>query len=97
VDDVLERRQPRPDGGDLPAAVDLLVAEAVAGDREEDLRLELAEPVEDAPRTELGGARRPDSAEAGGGEERDERLGDVRQICDDAVSPADAEPLEPCT
>ena len=95
VDDMLERRQPGADGGHLLAPVDVLVAEAVAGDREQHLRLQLAEPVEDAARPELGGARRPDRAEARGGEERDERLGDVREIRDDPVAAADAEPLEP--
>ena len=70
------------------------VAPAVAGDREQDLRLELTEPVEDAARPELGRARCPDRAEARGGEEGDERLGDVRQVRDDPVAAADAEPLE---
>jgi hypothetical protein len=95
VDDVLERGQPGPNRADLLAAVDMPVAPAVAGDREKDGRLELAEPVEDAAGPELGRARRPDSAEAGGGEEGDERLGDVREVRDDPVAPTDAEPLEP--
>ena len=95
VDDVRERRQPLPDRGDLLAAVDVLVAVAVAGDREQDLRLELAEPVEHAARPELGRAGRPDRAEAGGREERDERLRDVRQVGDDPVAAAHAEPLQP--
>ena len=94
VDDVLERRQPCPDGGDLFPTVDVPVTPAVPGDGEQDLGLELTEPVEDAPRPELGRARCPDRAEARGGEERDERLGDVRQVRDDPVAPTDAEPLE---
>ena len=76
------------------APVDVLVAVAVAADREQHLRLELAEPVEDAADAELRRARRPDRAEARGREERDERLGDVREVGDDAVAGADAEPLQ---
>ena len=84
-----------PDGRHLLAAVDELVAVAVAGDREQDSRLELAEPADHASRTELGRARRPDGAEARGREEGDERLGDVREIGHDAVAGADAESLQP--
>ena len=46
------------------AAVDELVAVPVARDGEQHRRLELAEAVEHAPRTELRRARRPDRAEA---------------------------------
>ena len=95
VDDVLERRYPRADRGHLLAAVDEPLAPAVAGDRQQDRRLELAQPVEDAARPELGGARRPDRTEACGREEGDERLGDVREIRDDPVAGPDTESLEP--
>ena len=94
VHDRPQRGQKLPDGGDLLAAVDELVAVAVAGDRQQDGRLELAEPADDAPRTELRRARRPDGAEARGREEGDERLGDVREIGDDAIAGADAKPLQ---
>ena len=86
---------PSRDLGHLLAAVDEPLAPAVAGDGEQQLRLELAEPVEDAAHAELGRARRPDRAEAGAGEEGDERLRDVRQVGDDAVALADPEPLQP--
>ena len=43
---------------------------------------------------ELGRAARPDRSEARGRRERHQRLGDVRQIGDDAVTGADAEPHE---
>ena len=61
-------------------------AEPVAVDREQHLRVELAEPVEHRAHAELGGAGRPHRAEAGDGEERDDRLGHVRQQRDDAVA-----------
>ena len=95
MDDGLQARQPLADGGDLLAAVDEPLAPAVAGDGEQHLRLELAEPVDHAAHAELGRARRPDRAEARRGEEGDERLRDVRQVRDDAVAGADAEPLQP--
>ena len=76
------------------AAVDRAVAVAVAADRQQHRRLELREAVDDAARAELGRAARPDRAEARGRRERDERLGDVRQVGDDAVARADAEPHE---
>src|SRR5581483_3676144 len=94
VDDRLEARQPFADGGNLLATVDVLLAPAVAGDREQDLRLELAEPVENAARAELGRTGGPDRTEARAREEGDERLGDVREVGDDAVARADSEPLE---
>ena len=91
VDDGPERRQPRSHLRHLLAAVDELVAVAVAGDGEQHRRLELAEPVEHAPRAELRRARRPDGAEARRGEEGDERLRDVREVRDDAVAALHAE------
>ena len=94
-DDGLEAREPLAHRGDLLATVDQPIAPAVAGDGEQELRLELAEPVEDAADAELRRARRPDRAEARAGEEGDERLRDVRQVGDDAVAGADAEPLQP--
>ena len=84
--------QPLADRGDLRAAVDLAVAVGVAGDREQHLRLDLGDAREHAARAELRRAAGPDRAEARGGDERDERLGHVRQVADDAVAGADAEP-----
>ena len=94
VDDRRQARQAVADRGDLLAAVDELVAVAVAGDGQQHLRLELAEPVEHAAHAELRRARRPDRAEAGAREEGDERLRDVRQVGDDPVARPDAEPLQ---
>ncbi len=65
------------DLGDFGAAVDLLPAVAVAADREQELRLELAEAVDHAARPELRRAGRPDRPEARRGQERDQRLRDV--------------------
>ena len=91
---MLEARQARPDRRHFGAAVDVMVTVAVAAHRQQHARLDLREPVGHTARAELGRARRPDRAEAGGGDERDQRLGDVRQVGDDAVAGADAEPLQ---
>ena len=72
------------------AAVEVLAAVAVAVDGEQHLGLDLREAVD----TLAGRSRAssgPDRAEAGGGEERDHRLGDVRQVGHDAVAALDAE------
>ena len=95
VDDAAQRRQTGAHLRDLHAAVDPRLAPAVAVDGEQHARLELAEAVEHAARPELGRAGRPDRAEAGCGQEGDERLGDVRQVRDHPVAGADPEPLEP--
>ena len=89
------RRQARADLGDLLAAVDVLAAVAVARDGEQHGGLDLPEPVHHAARAELRGAARPDRAQAGGGEERHQRLRDVRQVRHHPVAPADAEPGQP--
>ena len=93
VDDVADRRQLRTDLRHLLPPVDVPVSPDVAGRREQQRGLELAEPVDDAAHAELERTRRPDRAEARGGEERDERLRDVRHERDDAVAGPDAEPL----
>src|SRR5581483_2909081 len=82
------------DLGDLLVPLDELVAPAVAADGEQQLRLELAEAVDDAAHAELRRAGRPDRADAGGGQEGDERLGNVREVRDDAVAGLDADPEE---
>ena len=92
--DGTERRQPGSHFRHLRAAVDELVAVPVARDGEQHRRLELAEAVEHAPRTELWRARRPDRTEARHGEEGDERLRDIREVRDDAVAALHAELLQ---
>src|SRR4029453_10206158 len=68
VDDALDARQGGADLCYLPPALDGLVAVGVAGEREQQLRLELAEAVDHAPRPELRGAGGPDRTEARGRE-----------------------------
>ena len=94
VHDVPQRGEGGANRRHLLPAVDRAVAEAVAADRQQHGRLELREAVDDAASAELGRAARPDRAEARRRRERHERLGDVRQVGDDAVARADAEPHE---
>ena len=98
VHDVAQRGEGGADRRHLFAAVDRAVAEAVPADRQQHRGLELREAVDDAARAELGRAARPDRSEARRRRERDQRLGDVRQVGDHAVARADAEPHEagPC-
>ena len=79
---------------DLLAAVDRPVAVAVAVDGDEHDRFDLGEPVDHGPHAELGGAARPHRAERRRGEERHERLGDVRGVGDDAVAGGDPQPAQ---
>src|SRR5207249_2765589 len=79
---------------ELARAVEVAPAVAVPIHRDEDLRFELAEAVDHRARSEVRRAARPDRAEAGGREQRDDGLGDVRQIRDDAVAARDAESYE---
>ena len=67
------------------------VAVAIAVDSEQDPRLDLAEAVDDRAGAELRGARGPGRAEARHRQEADDRLGDVRQECRDAVAGSDPE------
>ncbi len=71
-------------------------AVAVAVDREQDARLDLREPVDDATDPEVGRAARPGSAEAGARMEGDDRLDDVRQVADDPVPRADPRSAKRC-
>jgi hypothetical protein len=73
------------------AAVVRLAAEAVAVDRDQDLRLDLREAVDDALRAEVGRTGGPDRAGAGDSEHRHDRLGDVRNVGGDAIPALDAE------
>ena len=83
------------DRRDRRAAVEVLAAVAVAVDREQHLRLDLGEAVDDAARAELRRGRRPHRAERRRGQERRERLRDVRQVRRDAVAAPDAAGGEP--
>ena len=94
VHDVAEGGQGGADRRHLLAAVDRAVAEAVPADGQQHRGLELREAVDDAADAELGRAARPDRAETRRRRERDQRLGDVRQVGDDAVARADAQPQE---
>jgi hypothetical protein len=93
-DRVLDGRQLREEALDDLAPVEVPAAVAVAVDREEDLRLDLGEAVDHAAQPELGRRARPDRPERGGGQEGDDRLGDVRQVGDDAVALPHAEPAQ---
>ena len=86
--DRLGRRSPRAIAATVGAPVEVLAAVAVAVDREQHLRLDLREAVDHAAAAELGRRRRPDRAERGRGEERRDRLRDVRQVGRDAVAAA---------
>ena len=76
------------------AAVVVLAAIAVAVDRQHHLRLDLREAVDDAAGAEVRRAARPDRAEARGGVEGGDRLGNVGHVGDDAVAAPDAHRLQ---
>ena len=95
LDDIAHRRQRGDDVGDLGAPVDVACAVHVAADDEQHRRFDLGEAVDDAAFAELGSARRPRRTEAGAGEKGGERLGDVRQVADDAVARSHAQSLQP--
>ena len=69
-------------------------AVAVAVDGEQDARLDLREPVDDAPRAEVRRAARPDRAEARARVERDDGLDDVGEVRDDPVARPDSRRAE---
>ena len=85
-DDALQARDLGGDVGDRLEPVEVLAAVAVAVDGEHHLGLDLGEAVHDAAGAEVGRAARPDRAQAGGGEEGDQRLGRVGEVGDDAVA-----------
>ena len=87
-----QRRQLGPDRRHLGGAVDGAVAVAVAVHRQQHGGLDLAQPVDDAAGAELRRARRPDRAQAGRGQEGDDRLGDVGQVGGHAVAAAHPQP-----
>ncbi len=89
--DVLHRRQLGEDALESLAAVEVLATVAVAVDGQQHLGLDLGEAVDHAARAELRRGARPDGPDRGGGEEGDERLGDVGHVGDHAIAPAHAE------
>jgi hypothetical protein len=97
VDDLLQAASLEvvDDGRQLAAPVEFPAAVLVAAGRDQDLRLELAEPVQHAPPAEVRGHARPDRADARRGEHRDDGLGDVRQHGRHAVTWLDAQVPQP--
>ena len=91
---VLERRERGFDRAHFVTPVDDLLAVAVAVDREQHLRLDLCEAVDDRAGPELRRARRPDRAQARGRRERDQRLLDVRRVRRDPIALGDTEPAQ---
>ncbi len=89
--DVLERRQSGSDALHLRATRKRLAAVAVAVDAEHELRRELRETVEHAARAEVRAAPRPDRADAGRREHRDDGIRRVRQAADHPVALDDPE------
>ena len=94
-DDVAHGRQPGPDRREVGGLVDVLGAVGVAADGDQDGGLDLGEPVDDAAGPELGSTGGPDRAQRGAGQERHQRLGDVRHVPGDPVAVADAQPDQP--
>jgi hypothetical protein len=94
-DGVLQARERGPDRGDLVAAVDRLVPVAVAVDRDQHARFDLAPAVGHAAKAELrraGGEHRP---QAGGGEHQHNGLGNVGQVGRYPIAPAHTESCQP--
>ena len=81
-----QRRQAGLQRGDVVALVVGLAAVPIAVGGDEDDRLELAEPVQRRLSGIVLPAGAPDGADARGGEERDDRLGDVGQITHHTVT-----------
>lgn len=86
-----ERRQRGLDLPDDLPPVEPLAVVGVAVHGDQDLRLDLREPVDDRGGAEVRGARRPDRAQRRRGQEADQRLGDVRDVRGHPVALADAE------
>ena len=83
--------QPGDDLADRLVPAELLAAVAVAAHREQHRGADLREPVDHAVRAEIRRAGRPDGAQAGRGQQADDRFGDVRQERGHPVPLADAE------
>ncbi len=89
-----QRRQTGLQRGDLVALVVCLAAELVALGRHQYDRFELTEPVQRRLGRVVLPAGAPDRTDARSGQERDHRLGDVRQITDHPVARRDAKGLQ---
>ncbi len=72
-----------------------LAVVGVAVDGEEYSGFDLRETVDHGGAAEVGRARRPHRADAGAGQEGDQRFGDVGHVGHDAVAFTDADPSEP--
>ena len=94
-DGPLDARDAGEDVADPPERVDGGSVVAVAVRADEDLRLDLPEAVEHPLHPEVGRARGPHRPEAGRGEHRDDRLGEVREVARDPVAGADPGRPEP--
>ncbi|KFB72357.1 MAG: hypothetical protein AW09_002463 [Candidatus Accumulibacter phosphatis] len=82
------------DFGVFGHAIDRFAVVPVAVNAEQDLGFDLPETVENALDTEVGRSRRPDRTERSGGEHRDQRLGQVRQVSGDTIALADTGGLQ---
>jgi hypothetical protein len=91
----LERRELPADRLDDRASVEVLAAVRIAVDRDQDLGRDLGEAIDQAACPELRGAARPDRAEAGTGQQRDDGLRHVRDHGHDPVAAADAKSPQP--
>ena len=94
-DQSLESRQARQHLAQALAHLDGMAVVAIALDREQHLRPDLAEAVEDSSGAELGRARGLHGPEARGGQHGTHGLGDVWQIARDAIPDPDASGSEP--
>ena len=95
VDGGPQRRQRPLQRRHLGAAVVHPAVPPVAVGGEQDHRLELGEPGGGAVGAVVLGAGRPDRADAGGGEERDQRRRGVGEVADHPVTALDAGVAEP--
>ena len=91
----LDARDAGEDLADPSERVDGGAVVAVAVRSHEDLGLDLPEAVEHPPHPEVGRAGGPHRPEAGRGEHRDDRLGEVREVARDPVAGADPGRPEP--
>ena len=94
VDDVLEAVQGVDDLAQLGGAREVGTRVPVAVRAEQDLRGQLAEPVDHPAPAEVRRAAGPDGADAGGGEHGDDRVRDVRQAGHHPVAGAHAQPAQ---
>ena len=89
-DDLLDTGNALRDFGDDPERVDLLRCVTITVGAEQHARLDLTKSIEDALHAEVGGARGPDRAQAGGGEHRDRRLWNIWHEAGHSITGRDA-------